>query len=349
MRYIYTILLLLGTLSALQAQDPRLSQFYAAPLEMNPAMIGVFEGRMRFVANYRDLYPAILDNNPYRTLAASFDMRFRVQNDDYFGLGISAMRDEVGLANFNRTKANIGGSFLKQLGGSGYRPYTQYLVAGAQVGFGQHGLNWQRLWFSQQFNASNGSIDFGADNGEAFGDEMSTNMYLDFNAGLLWFITFEDNQSFYIGGSLMHLNEPNISFLGADATPLDMRFVGHMGGEFPLAKGLSLLPAAAVMSQGPHLSVMAGANFRYTNRDWREVAIRAGGWTHFSNQLDSGVAMDAIVATTVLEMERWNIGLSYDITTSVLATANNSRGAFEVSFIYTQPARWRTNVTCPKF
>ena len=94
---------------------------------------------------------------------------------------------------------------------------------------------------------------------------------------------------------------------------------------------------------------MAGANFRYTNRDWREVAIRAGGWTHFSNQLDSGVGMDAIVATTVLEMERWNIGLSYDITTSVLATANNSRGAFEVSFIYTQPARSRTNVTCPKF
>lgn len=349
MRYFHTICFFLALASSLQAQDPRLSQFYAAPLEMNPAMIGVFEGRGRFVANYRDLYPAILDNNPYRTLAASFDMRFRVQNDDYFGLGISAMRDEVGVANFNRTKAHLGASFLKQLGGSGYQPYTQYLVAGAQVGFGQHGLNWQRLWFSEQFDAGAGLVDFEADNGEAFGEEMSTDMYLDFNAGLLWFITFEDNQSFYVGGSLMHLNGPNVGFLEASDATLDMRFVGHMGGEFPLAGGLSLLPAAAVMSQGPHLSVMAGANFRYTNRDWREVAIRAGAWAHVSNQLDSGVAMDAVVATTVLEMERWNIGLSYDITTSVLATANNSRGAFEVSFIYTQPAQWRTNVTCPKF
>jgi len=55
------------------------------------------------------------------------------------------------------------------------------------------------------------------------------------------------------------------------------------------------------------------------------------------------------VFTTVLEMERWNIGLSYDVTTSVLAAANNSRGAFEVSFIYTHPATWRTNVKCPNF
>ena len=159
MRFIFTFFVLLFTflsVGSLQAQDPRLSQFYAAPLQMNPAMIGLFEGRYRFVANYRELYPAILDNNPYRTLAASFDMRFRMQNDDYIGLGVSALRDEVGQANFNRTNANVGLSFLKQLGGSRYRPYTQYLIAGAQVGFGQHGLNWQRLWFSEQFDSGGG-------------------------------------------------------------------------------------------------------------------------------------------------------------------------------------------------
>ncbi len=333
---------------SLQAQDPRFSQFYAAPLEMNPAMIGLFEGRYRVVANYRELYPAILDNNPYRTIAASADMRLRMQNDDYIGLGLSAMRDQVGQANFNRTKANLGVSFLKQLGGSRYTPYTQYLIAGAQIGFGQHGLNWQRLWFSEQFDGTNGTIDFGAPNGEGFSDPLNTDVFLDFNAGLLWYILFDDNLSLYFGGALHHINSPSITFLETGDAQLDSRWVGQAGGEVPITRELSLLPAAAVMGQGEHLSITAGANFRYSNRDWREVAIRAGGWAHITNQLDQ-MGMDAIVVTTVLEMERWNIGLSYDVTTSVLATANNARGAFEMSFIYTHPATWRTSVKCPNF
>jgi type IX secretion system PorP/SprF family membrane protein len=352
MRKLFTLLICLSALlpaQETQAQDPRFSQFYAAPLQMNPAMIGLFEGRYRFVANYRELYPAILDSNPYRTLAASFDMRFRMQNDDYIGLGLSTMRDQVGVANFNRTNANLGLSFLKQLGGSRYRPYTQYLIAGAQLGFGQHGLNWQRLWFSEQFDAGTGTIDFSAPNGEGFDGALNTGPYLDFNAGLLWYILFEDDLSFYVGGSLQHLNNPSITFLENGGAQLDTRWIGQAGGEIPLVQGLSLLPAVAVMGQGPHRSITGGGNFRYTNRDWREVAIRAGGWVHVANQLEQGVGLDAVVFTTVLEMERWNIGLSYDVTTSVLAAANNSRGAFEVSFIYTHPATWRTNVKCPNF
>jgi len=122
-----------------------------------------------------------------------------------------------------------------------------------------------------------------------------------------------------------------------------------VGGELPFSQQLSLLPAVLVMGQHTHLSTTAGANFRYNNRDWKEVAIRAGGWVHLSNRLDQGIAMDAVIFTTVLEMERLSIGISYDVTTSLLAAANNSRGAFELSLVYVQPAKWRTNVSCPKF
>jgi len=80
-----------------------------------------------------------------------------------------------------------------------------------------------------------------------------------------------------------------------------------------------------------------------------ETQVPAGAWAHLSNSLDDGIAMDAIVITTFLEMERWNIGISYDVTTSVLKNANNSRGAFEMSFIYVQPSRSRYSVRCPNF
>jgi len=348
---LFTVLLFFGLWlpNSLQAQDPRFSQFYASPLELNPAMIGVYEGQWRVIANYRDAYSSILQDNAFRTLAASFDMRQSVgRSGDYFGFGISALRDEAGEGDFTRTKANGGVSFLKKLGGSGYNPYDQYLVAGAQVGFGQHSLNWQKLWFSNQFDQSNGTINFDQDSGESF-DRQSTDLYLDFNAGLLWYILFDDNLSLYAGGAFHHLNSPSISFLENSGETLYRRWVINAGGEVPFSRELSLLPAVAVMKQNQHFSAATGGNLRYSNRDWREVAIRAGAWAHLSNSLDDGIAMDAIVITTFLEMERWNIGISYDVTTSVLKNANNSRGAFEMSFIYVQPSRSRYSVRCPNF
>ena len=338
----------LSTPREAQAQDPRFSQFYAAPTELNPAMIGVYEGKFRVVANYRELYSSILASHPFRTIAASFDMRQRVQQQDYFGFGFSVLRDDVGISQFHRTKANLGASFMKQLGGSRYSMYDQYLVAGAQLGFGQHGLNWQKLWFSEQFNTDEGFIDTSTPSGENF-DKQTTGLYLDFNAGLLWYILFDDHLSLYAGGALHHLNSPNVSFLEGSEDNLSTRWTAHAGGEIPFTRELSLLPAVAVMGQNTYFSTTAGGNFRYTNRERKEVAIRAGVWAHLSNQLESGVTMDAVVATAILEMERWNFGISYDITTSLLASANNSRGAFELSFSYTHPAQWRSSVKCPNF
>ena len=247
----------LSTPREAQAQDPRFSQFYAAPTELNPAMIGVYEGKFRVVANYRELYSSILASHPFRTIAASFDMRQRVQQQDYFGFGFSVLRDDVGISQFHRTKANLGASFMKQLGGSRYSMYDQYLVAGAQLGFGQHGLNWQKLWFSEQFNTDEGFIDTSTPSGENF-DKQTTGLYLDFNAGLLWYILFDDHLSLYAGGALHHLNSPNVSFLEGSEDNLSTRWTAHAGGEIPFTRELSLLPAVAVMGQNTYFSTTAG-------------------------------------------------------------------------------------------
>ncbi|MBX2929163.1 MAG: PorP/SprF family type IX secretion system membrane protein [Saprospiraceae bacterium] len=334
---------------SMEAQDPRFSQFYATPLQMNPAMTGVFEGSFRFTANYRELYTSILANAPFRTFAAGVDIRSKVgRSGDFVGFGFSALRDEVGISNFNRFNANIGGSYQKQLGGSRYRSGDQFLIAGAQLGVGQRGFDWGKLWFSNQFNTSQAFIDYGSATGEDF-SRRETDLYLDFNAGLLWYAIMDDNASVYVGGALHHLNEPNISFVETADEVLHTKWVGHAGGEIPFTEQLSLLPAVAVMGQHKGMSMTAGANVRYTNRDWKEVAIRAGAWAHVANRLDQGMLLDAIVFSTILEMERWQLGVSYDVTASVLSAANNSRGAFELSFIYVQPSKDRIRVNCPRF
>ncbi len=351
-KYLYTCCLsLLATLAFIPgayAQDPRFAQFYKAPLHLNPAMTGSFEGKVRMSVNYRDLYSSVLADRPYRTIGAGFDMRFRAVKNDYIGVGLSFLRDQVGTSRFSRTHGNLGLSFMKQLGGSRYKTDDQYLIAGAQVGFGQHNFDAQRLWFSNQFDPNNGLIDFDSPSGENF-DDQGPRLFLDFNAGILWYALFGENMSIYAGGAVHHLTTPNVSFLEDQEEKLYRRWVVHGGGEIPVVDALSILPAAVFMLQGPSMSTTFGANLRYTHRDWKELAIRAGAWGHLNNDLNRSFGFDAVIFTAILELERWNLGFSYDVTVSNLTDVNNSRGAFEVSLVYFLPEKSRYRVECPKY
>jgi type IX secretion system PorP/SprF family membrane protein len=352
---LYTILFLfvLGAFvpSELSAQDPHFSQFYASPLQMNPAQTGVFAGEYRFTANYRTQNYAVLGNQAYKSIAASFEGRRPVGRDDYYSFGVAVLRDQVGESQFSQSRAVLSGSYLKQVGSGRSRGSGQFLIGGAQLGIAQWSYDWNDLWFSEQFNVvdpRNPFINFAASNGEAL-SAMETDLFMEFNAGVLYYNVIDEDNSFYLGGAIHHLTEPNVSFLDDQSEMLHRRWVGQAGGQISLTREASLLPAIAVMGQGPSFLGIGGVNLRYSNRDWREVAIRAGLWGRIANQGESGMGLDAMVVSAILEVERWQFGLSYDVTVSDLSTANNSRGAFELSMIYVHPSKERFKVICPKF
>ncbi len=343
---------------SLQAQDARFAQFYAAPQQVNPALTGVFPGSFRFGVNYRELYASILGNESYRTISASADWRMPINRSDFAALGFTALRDQVGTSRFSRTQGALSGAYLKQLAGGGRRGVDQFLVVGGQLGFGQRGFDWEKLWFSEQFfvdpDSRRAFIDYGMDSGEQFATDQ-TDLYLDANVGLLWYLVQGTERSFYVGGAIFHLNRPNISFTDDQTELLYRKFVGHLGGQLPLGNSdFSLLPAAAVMSQGPAFSASGGANIRYAygarnRRASDEIALRAGIWAHASNRVSS-TSLDAIILSTTLELNRWQLGFSYDLTVSRLTQSNQARGAFEVSLIYVQPpTRRKQAVICPNF
>jgi type IX secretion system PorP/SprF family membrane protein len=359
MKYIYSsivILLLVFGLNVQEtgAQDPRFSQFYAAPMQLNPAMTGVFEGRWRINANYRDQWSAVLNDTPFRTAGAAFDARYRAFRSDYFGFGLDVLHDEVGDGRFQMNRAHLNFSFIKQLTGSGYGGSQSYLVAAAQAGVGQHAVAWNQFWFSEQFDNSQGLPNTGLPSGEngISGENGNTDIYPDVNAGILWYALFDNEASVYAGLAANHLNQPDVSLLDGGTENLYTRWVGHAGGEIPFGNGLSILPAIAIMSQATELSTTLGANFRYTNHDWNEVAIRAGLWPHIVRKIDGNdtkLSTDAMTVAFILELNSLNVGLSYDITTSKFNLANNYRGAFELSLIYVHPAYERIKTKCPKF
>jgi type IX secretion system PorP/SprF family membrane protein len=223
----------------------------------------------------------------------------------------------------------------------------QYLVAGAQIGFAQQTLNWSALTFSAQFNETGGFFDPNSPTGEPFSG-LASNIYLDFNAGILWYAVFDDNKSVYLGGAMHHINEPSATFTGDESVRVNRRYNINAGGELPLTDQLSILPGALFMTQGPMLSATGGANLRYTNHEWKELALRLGLWTHFNNRAQRGVGMDAIVVSSIFELTKFNLGFSYDITASRLSASNYYRGAFEMSLVMVNPEKNKKRLVCPK-
>lgn len=348
-RILKLFLILAGWMCVAQnayAQDPRFSQYYASPFQLNPALTGVFNGRYRVVANYRDQWNSFLAPVPFRTYAASADVRLNVGESDYFALGLGALRDEAGTAKYAQTKAHLGASYLKQLSG-GRRQADHYIVAGAQIGMGQNSIDWSKLWFGRQFDTGLEAPNTNLSSGENASNG-SSDMYLDFNAGLVWYAIYENEGYMYAGVAGNHLNSPKISILENSSETLYRRWVGNVGGFLPLNDNFGILPGLLAMVQGPAFETNIGANFRYSNNDLNELALRAGLWARVGNKLDKGIQMDALIFSTMLELNRWTVGLSYDVTTSTLRKANNSRGAFELSLIYYHPETRRSKVKCPK-
>lgn len=342
------ILFFAAFLQQAQAQDPRFSQYYASPWNLNPAMNGVFNGKWRANINYRDQWGSFLSPVPFRTYAASFEHRLQLgYGDDYASFGIGAMHDEAGTARFSQDKIQLGGAFLKQLTG-GRNQADHFLSAGAQIGFGQNSIDWGRLWFSRQFDLNTETPNTSLSNNEPNANATSKS-FLDFNAGLLWYAVFENDGFFYLGGAMHHLNQPKISLAADNNEILYTRWTGHVGGQFPLNKTVSLLPGALVMQQGPSFETDLGLNLRYSNNDFNELALRAGAWTRIGNKLQKGLQTDAITVVGMVELNHWMMGLSYDITVSPLTQANNARGAFEISLTYIHPGEKRARVVCPNF
>src|SRR4051812_45005783 len=90
---------LLSLCSFLHAQDIHFSQFNASPINLNPALAGVFDGDYRFAGNYRNQWLAI--PVPYKTYSLSTDMKLPYKiGKGALGAGILFNTDKAGDSEF---------------------------------------------------------------------------------------------------------------------------------------------------------------------------------------------------------------------------------------------------------
>ncbi|MFT5646839.1 MAG: type IX secretion system PorP/SprF family membrane protein [Aureispira sp.] len=341
--------------------DARYSQYYQAPLRLNPAMTGVFEGLWRVGANFRTQWGSVMGgSNAYYTYAVGAELKTPVFKSDYIGVGFSALTDVAGAGQYNVTDINLGITYMKKLtgGGRSYRPtLTSYLVAGAQVGFGQRSVKWLNLNYSTQYVEDDNTYNSGITSGENTGGMRMAKIYPDLSAGLLWYGLLGDRKSMYAGIGLFHLNTPEISLIdrsnaGASVERLYMRVTAHAGGEFLIggrSSAVSLLPGFVGMFQGPFMELNMGLGVKYQAPKYDDFAFKLSVWTRLVNKLDSQIDADALVLAVGIDYQTLQFAVSYDINISTLSNVSGGQGSLEFSIIYTHDGKRSRGQDCPAF
>ena len=335
-KFLSTLTVCLALASVSLAQDPNFSQFFTSPMTLNPALTGKFDGVYRFACNYRNQWPTI--NNAYTTMTASIDfgiMKNRISELDQFGVGLMAYSDKAGDGALNSTYYALSMAYHKGLDENGYNQ----IGAGFQGTYMNRLLNTAKLTFEDQLTP----FGFTGVTQESFSSSQVKLNYFDLNAGVFYNGSTNGYNNFYLGASMYHINRPKETFQKGDFL-LNARTTIQAGGKIPVGPYSFIHIAANHSIQAKAHNTMVGGAFamNLNNNEDNPTSVYFGTWYRFQ---------DAFIPYIGLEFGEWRFGGSYDINTSSLKTASNSRGGFEFSLIYIKkpvdPNAKKLN--CPKF
>ncbi|MFN3916284.1 MAG: PorP/SprF family type IX secretion system membrane protein [Flavobacteriales bacterium] len=298
------------------AQDIHYSQFDAAPLNTNPALLGNFDADYRFVGNHRTQWRSV--TVPYSTFSLSADANNVLEKKDVVA-GILINQDRAGDSRLNTFQVNLGGGYR-------FRPFkdtTMSLVAAGQIGITNRRLDYAKLRFDNQYDGSqyNSTIPVA----ENFVRDGRT--YLNFNLGLFYRYDIDKDNHIGAGYGIINLTKPQQSYYDDMGITLDMHHILHTYGNLKLDWEWTLLPSFMLQTQGKYYEFLMGSLVQYdlVNETGAYRAAFAGA--HYRSK-------DAGFVTIGMVYDDWRVGMSYDINFSTLRVASNYRGALEVSVIY---------------
>jgi type IX secretion system PorP/SprF family membrane protein len=329
MKKITFCLLLISCAFSSLAQDPLFSQYYQAPLFLNPGFTGL-TAKQRFVINHRIQWPGLPQS--FSTYAASYDAYLPAISS---GVGIIFTSDKMGSMNWHTNTAHVLYSYKIRL--------NEELIfsPGISFGFGSNGLDRSRLKMGDV-------LQYGGTTLDPTVHKLQSSEYMDFGSGFLLY-----SKNIWMGANFSHLNRPHLSFLGENDR-LAMKTTVHAGIKFDLtSKGYAsrevyFAPSFIYRMQGKTFSQLdAGINFHID-------PVSIGAWYRgkpFSKDATNAMVQDALILVAGLNFKKITAGYSYDFTISSLGPGTG--GAHEISLIYQLPPKKSHNknklIPCPAF
>lgn len=338
MRKFFTTIIALILLSGSRAiaQDIQFSQFYAAPLYLNPALAGSTE-LSRAGINYRNQWPAIDAN--FITYSAYFDHFFIDYNS---GVGLMVTSDREGLAGMTSTAVALDYSYQVRLS-------SEWSArAGLEGSYVWRSLDFSKLIFGDQLDFT-GIVKGQTD--ENFNSDFSVN-YFDLAAGAMVY-----NGNLWVGFATHHLLTPNQSLIEA-SDELPRKYSVHAGYKIPIRSArpqawgrreVSVTPTLLYKRQGEFSQFDVGMYYTYEPMvfgvSYRGIPI---------NSVEGIMNNESLIVLLGFSTNGFNIGYSYDVTISNLGF--RSGGAHELSLSYQfflgdprKPPKHVRKLPCPKF
>ncbi|MDH5400034.1 MAG: type IX secretion system membrane protein PorP/SprF [Cyclobacteriaceae bacterium] len=325
------------------AQDIQFSQFYAAPLYLNPAFAGSTL-QARAGLNYRNQWPAI--NANFITYSAFFDYHFEDYNS---GIGLLLSQDSEGMAGLSSTSASAIYSYLLYLTDKiAFKP-------GFQAGYTYRSINFTRLTFGDQFDPVTGEL-VSPSSGEQFNTGFSKG-FLDLSTGGVLF-----TKTLWLGVGYHHLTKPQQSLLSEnDRLPRKLSIHGGIKfylddasrSDYSTAPERSLTPTFQFKHQGPFDQLDLGLYYTMEPIIFG-VWYRGVPFKNIAGHINNESLVFLIGMTKKGADDELNIGYSYDFTISGLGAS--SGGAHEFSLSYSWPMRDPRKpprdvmfIPCPRF
>ena len=297
-----TLLLLLTFLGSVRAgaQDAVFSQFYASPMQLNPAFAGV-SAAPRVTTNYRSQHTSY--PSAYQTLAISLELPM-YRSPSSFGFRMLTDRQLEGL--YTSTLAGLVYAYDVRV--------TQELHAriGLSAGLLTTRIDYNGLIFGDMISPS--------------GDNTLTQEQLasisrttvDLSSGILMYV-----KNLYAGFSIEHMNRPEENLLQLDNNLYagrPQRFSLHAGAQVDVKRysnpqrPVYVTPNFLYTSQAQFQQLNLGAYFGYGQ-------FAVGGWYRhaFGNP-------DGFIGAVTFREDIFKIGLSYDAVVSALRSVPGGLG-----------------------
>ena len=312
------------------AQDIHFTQFYATPLQVNPAKTGFITSDYRLAGSYRNQWSSI--TIPYVTTSGSVDLSYTAgkKKKDIFGTGVLLFNDKAGDSRFNTTYIGLTGAYNKSID----KYNNQYLGFGLMAAYCLSNINYENLRWDEQYEGGTLTETF----------PIGINDYYDVSVGTEYNKLIDKYNNFTAGVALFHIFKPNQTFNDDPSSRVFRKLVFNAGANLGMGNRFTAYPKIIYTRQGPFQELVFGylqrysLNYNYLN----DYGIYLGAMMRWG---------DAFIFTTKLDLNKFSMGISYDVNFSRLAAVSHARGGTEISVLYTGniPGFHKKKIFCPRF
>jgi type IX secretion system PorP/SprF family membrane protein len=325
------------------AQGIHFSQYYNAPLLLNPANAALMrDNDFRVGVNYRSQWANI--PAPYKSFSAFGDfqlLRNKAMSSSWLGVGMALFNDKAGDGDL---------AFTRFEGMMAYHIMisdASILSLGMLGAYSQRSINFSKLTFGLQWDGF--KFDPRRINGEREG--IARTNFFDVGAGVNYSYSPNELVLVKIGAGVAHINQPKETFY--DNTTNSQAVANELG----------IRPSGTidVIARTSETFTINPSLYYSTQKGASEFLIGSLGMFSLSQEEDNASQFivgafyrvkESVVGVVGIQWTGLKMTASYDYTTK-MAPVSKSSGAFEISLLYQglygEISGSRQTLNCPRF